>query len=186
MINDLGCFLEYAENVTISSEIANYRPHRRPITKVPSAKESRKFKQKRKLVARDWFFFAIWASRLKKVLDMAPRLLEDRERRLVEFQKNSCRLSSMLAVERKKCKSNQERLETDEDVDSGTHDTYMAKMKLKIGAEIARIREERRKAAEKYWGIHVTLRMQELSTRLFCSGQRSAGGPPCVEVRIIV
>ncbi len=87
-IDDIGSFLEYSENIKLTNEIANYRPLRKPVTK-HRPDESFKLKRKCRLIVRDWFFFAIWVNRLKKIIRSAPKLLEDREKRLED-----CRLAS--------------------------------------------------------------------------------------------
>ncbi len=96
----------------------------------------------------------------------------------------------MASIPRPKKKQEGERLETEHSGDSEDNDKtrelnqYMARMREKIDDEIAKNRLERQKRAQKYWGIQVTLRWQELNAKLFCSGTRSAA--PCLDLQIAV
>ena len=46
-----------------------YRPHRRPLTDVPTHLEGKTaLRRKRKLIVRDWFFFVVWYIRLRRII----------------------------------------------------------------------------------------------------------------------
>ena len=148
-LNDVAGFLEYAENIKISEELMTYRPLQRPITNI-KPNESAKRKRKRKLIVRDWFYFVVWAIRLKKLLKSAPSVKESREKKLEEYRK--------LYDKQSKGKDNHEMKNLEE---------YMKKMKKKIEAEIAKNEEEKANSEKKITGMKVTLRCQEFALRCF-------------------
>ena len=50
-------------------DLKQYRPHRKPITDIPTHLENHpRIKRKRRLIVRDWFRIVIWYNRLKKVI----------------------------------------------------------------------------------------------------------------------
>eukprot|EP01022_Parablepharisma_sp_SALTPOND_P012647 TRINITY_DN1629_c0_g1_i1.p1 TRINITY_DN1629_c0_g1~~TRINITY_DN1629_c0_g1_i1.p1 ORF type:complete len:622 (-),score=71.60 TRINITY_DN1629_c0_g1_i1:844-2709(-) len=68
IVEDMGSFVEYVANLGIMTELKNYRPCQRPITAPVKGNEPSKLRKKRLLIVRDWFFYAIWATRIKKAI----------------------------------------------------------------------------------------------------------------------
>jgi hypothetical protein len=73
----------YCSNYLILRDLKQYRPHRRPITRVPRDLEGNPgVKRKRHLIVRDWFYYVIWYIRLRKIVRNLVREEEgDGERR---------------------------------------------------------------------------------------------------------
>ncbi len=170
---DLGNFLEYAENAKISAEISSYRPLRRPIISPIEADNPAK-RHLRKLLARDWFYFAIWAARLKRIFKKAPEILASRDQRLAEFKKNQLRLANIAFGRRpEKTRAAGDRLETEHSADSDDaaaareREVYLEKMKRKIQEELQRNEEEKVKKRMTFWGVTLTMRCQEWSVKVF-------------------
>jgi len=180
IFEDIGNFLEYVDNIRISNEIIGYKPLRRPITKKPSTGEydSPNKIRTRKLIVRDWFFYAVWAARLKKVFKKAPDIIASQEKKLLEFR-NSAEILARLTNNntRKINKKNQdnigERLETEHSGDSSDEEKhkqkqiYLNHMRQKINEELTRTAEENRKKEAKYWGIACTVRCQDFNMKIF-------------------
>lgn len=79
IVDDIGAFTEYATNLSIMHELKNYRPSRRPVvSKSESAIENEKQKKMKKLVVRDWFFYAIWATRIKMAISTVYKTEDNR------------------------------------------------------------------------------------------------------------
>lgn len=169
IVDDIGTFLEYAENIKLANELVSYKPLRRPITG-SQLNETERFKRKRKLIARDWFYYAIWASRLKKIVKAAPKLKQEREKKLEEFKKLS---EKVLAVEKKPKPKEKtgDRLETEHSGDSEDQiksmEAQMARMKKKIDEEIAKNEEEKQKRDKKIAGLAFTIRLQDVTLKCF-------------------
>lgn len=73
MIDDLSRLFEFVQNFSISLDLKQYRPQRRPVTidhtQINERDLDENVKRKRKLVVRDWFFFVVWYVRLRKILN---------------------------------------------------------------------------------------------------------------------
>jgi hypothetical protein len=65
-------FIDFAKSYFIIEQIQDFKPMRRPYEKsnkiVQNLKDVPKFKTKRLMVVRDWFYYMIWFSRVKKAL----------------------------------------------------------------------------------------------------------------------
>jgi hypothetical protein len=58
------CDLSYLQR-----DLNQYRPKLRPLTFVPNKLANQRLvKRKRRLIVRDWFFFAVWYIRLRKII----------------------------------------------------------------------------------------------------------------------
>ena len=69
ILNDLQHFLERMRSTWLLRDLKQYRPHRRPMTDIPSKIANKPvLKRKRKLIVRDWFFFVVWYIRLRKII----------------------------------------------------------------------------------------------------------------------
>jgi len=68
LIEDIGCFAEYVNNIPVRQQLKIYRPKIRPITGDIRRKENSAFKRKRLLIVRDWFFYAVWGIRIRKAI----------------------------------------------------------------------------------------------------------------------
>ncbi len=181
---DLGSFLDYVGNYFVIKDLRNYRPLRRPITASKEA-ESAKYRRKKKLIVRDWFFYAIWATRLKKVLRDAPKLRESREKQLAQLLKLSDRMANAEKREDEKALPAQrqrrgkpqtgeaERLETEHSGDNEDEnrlrelETYITRVKAKILEEQGRFEALRQQIERKYRGLLVTLRCQDFGLRCY-------------------
>jgi hypothetical protein len=74
LLNDLSRLLEIFQNHSISTDLKQYRPQRRPIISCPPGARqnqpiSDQLARKRKLMIRDWFFYVVWYVRLKRLLN---------------------------------------------------------------------------------------------------------------------
>ena len=68
-LNDLHHFIERMQSTYLIRDLKQYRPHRRPLTDIPTKIANRPtLKRKRKLIVRDWFFFVVWYIRLRKII----------------------------------------------------------------------------------------------------------------------
>ena len=170
--------MEYIDNAKISIELECYKPLRRPITDKSDTDSATK-KYQRKLLVRDWFFFAIWASRLKKVFKKAPEIISTRDSQLEELKRTHAGLekwnrdrSALIAGKRPL--QGGERLPT-EHSGEGSEDNevtkqkeaYLVRMKQKIEEEIAKNLEEKKKQLSVFVGIAVTGRCQHMSINIF-------------------
>jgi hypothetical protein len=147
------------------SELALYRPLQRPVIAPVHADDSSERKRIRRIIVRDWFFFAIWASRLKKLFKELPKMAKEREKRLEEYKRSSQFLSQL--TQRRKC--NRERLETENSADNDegtTSNLYIARIKQRVAEELAMNEELKRKKEMVYWGINVTVRCQEINFKV--------------------
>mmetsp|Transcript_10576 Transcript_10576/g.10647 ORF Transcript_10576/g.10647 Transcript_10576/m.10647 type:complete len:143 (-) Transcript_10576:3076-3504(-) len=74
IIDDLSRLYEFVQNFSISLDLKQYRPQRRPYVidpdreKVNENELDESVKRKRRLLVRDWFFYVVWYVRLKKLL----------------------------------------------------------------------------------------------------------------------
>ncbi|CDW82744.1 UNKNOWN [Stylonychia lemnae] len=71
IIDDLARFYEFIQNFSISLDLKQYRPQRKPICLSDLNGQDIQddhIKRKRKLIVRDWFFFAVWYIRLRNLL----------------------------------------------------------------------------------------------------------------------
>lgn len=69
IIENIIMLKEYVQNFAIRQELKNYRPKLRPIVSNETSKlESDEMKRKRLLIVRDWFYFVVWANRIKKLI----------------------------------------------------------------------------------------------------------------------
>ena len=70
VLNDIQNMVERTTCQHLIRDLKQYRPHRRPITDVPKHLEKNPIlRRKRRLIVRDWFYFAVWHLRLKKILN---------------------------------------------------------------------------------------------------------------------
>jgi hypothetical protein len=76
LVNDFSRLLEIFQNYSISNDLKQYRPQRRPTlifpTQTPSTFPrliSDQLARKKKLLVRDWFFYVVWYVRLKRLLN---------------------------------------------------------------------------------------------------------------------
>ena len=97
-VSNICAFKEYTQNLAIMHELKNYRPKRRPLTSASAIKKSEAslgkvaVKRKRLLIVRDWFFFVVWANRIKTLMKAGNKPQLDRETKLREFQRLYSRL----------------------------------------------------------------------------------------------
>jgi len=69
LVDDLSRFYEFVQNYSISLDLKQYRPQRKPVVvSEDEQEESPALRKKRKLIVRDWFFFVVWYVRLRKLL----------------------------------------------------------------------------------------------------------------------
>ena len=68
IIDDMNSFCNQMHNFVISFELKAYRPTRKPITTPLPPYPTEIELRKRKLLARDWFFYVIWAGRINKLI----------------------------------------------------------------------------------------------------------------------
>jgi hypothetical protein len=66
VVTDMKNLCEFFENYSLTQLIKQYRPRTKPIVG-DSFGNSRKEQKKRKMIARDWWQFVIWANRMKKI-----------------------------------------------------------------------------------------------------------------------
>ncbi len=184
IVNDVATFLDFAQNIKIAAELKSYRPLRRPVVGVRSG-ESEARKRKRRLIVRDWFFYAVWASRIRKLIKSAPRLKAERDKRVEEFKQLSNRI----------VRSGSQQLPSGAVAGEGENklhelSQYMQRMRQKIDEETAKREAEREKKEQMIQGVLVTFRCQEIGLTCFASEARrvSAIGSrhPTVEFRIVV
>ncbi len=184
IVNDLATFLEYSQNVKIAAELQHYRPIKRPI---PEAAGSTVSRRDRMIIVRDWFSYAVWALRLKKLAKQLPKMKAEREKRLEEFKE----VSETLA----KARPGQSAVPDSLSVPGGEQKLrdlapYMQKMRQKIDEEVAKKLLDQAKKEEMIQGVMVTVRCQELALRCFSSDvQRiTIGGVkhPIAEFSILV
>ena len=149
-LNDLITFIEYVNNVKVFEMLQAYRPSRRPIT-THRANESSELKRTRKLIVRDWFFYGLWAIRLKKALKNKKKGKRGHERAFEAFTK----LYENVKSESKEKNTRQDLSQT------------MKTMKVKINSEMTKDDDELHKLQKKLMGIKFTARYQELSLRIF-------------------
>jgi hypothetical protein len=164
-LNDLITFIEYVNNVKIFEMLQAYRPSRRPIT-THKANESEKLKRTRRLIVRDWFFYGLWAIRLKKVLKNKKKAKKGRERAFEAFTK----LYEDVKSETKYGNIRQDLGQT------------MKTMKAKIDSKVTENDDGLHKLQKKLMGIKLTARYQELSLRIFSNSSKE----PIIAYQIIV
>ena len=72
LIQIIENFLDYAKSYYIIEQVQDFKPMRRPYDRtnelVIKFKENSKFKRKRKMIVRDWFYYMIWFLRIKKAI----------------------------------------------------------------------------------------------------------------------
>lgn len=74
ILENIKMLREYASNFLIVHDLKNYRPKQRPIATLEAIAKSEallgreKSRRKRLLIVRDWFFFAVWANRIKVLI----------------------------------------------------------------------------------------------------------------------
>lgn len=136
---------------------------------------------------RDWFFFAIWASRLKKLFKGLPRLLQSREKRLAEYKRSSQFLSRLTLTRAKNGNCSGGRLETENSVDCDEEKTalanrlYINRIRQKVAEDLAKNEEQKKKREMFYWGVNIAVRYQEVSFKVF--GEQSNH---CIEIHLAV
>ena len=74
ILENIAMLREYASNFLIVQNLKTYRPKYRPITSPEQIKKSEQLigivasRRKRLLIVRDWFFFVVWANRIKTLV----------------------------------------------------------------------------------------------------------------------
>jgi len=74
ILQNIRMLREYTSNFMIIHDLKNYRPKQRPIATAEAIAKSEALigreetKRKRLLIVRDWFFFAVWANRIKALI----------------------------------------------------------------------------------------------------------------------
>jgi hypothetical protein len=74
ILQNIKMLREYASNFMIVHDLKNYRPKQRPIATAEAIARCealigrKETKRKRLLIVRDWFFFAVWANRIKVLI----------------------------------------------------------------------------------------------------------------------
>eukprot|EP00347_Sterkiella_histriomuscorum_P022380 403330690 len=72
LVDDMSRFYEFVQNFSISLDLKQYRPQRRPICLSEMNNQDIQddhIKRKKKLIVRDWFFFVVWYIRLRNLLN---------------------------------------------------------------------------------------------------------------------
>jgi len=93
ILSSLCTLREYTQNLVVMHELKNYRPKRRPLTDPEEIKISEKLigpialEKKRRLIVRDWFFFAVWAIRIKNLIKNNAKSEVDQEMKMREFNR---------------------------------------------------------------------------------------------------
>jgi len=167
-VEDFGSLIEYYETTQIMNELALYRPLQRPVKAPVLANESPKRRRIRRIIVRDWFFFVVWASRLKKLFKELPKITKEREKRLEEYKRSSLFLSQLT----QRRQYNGGRLETensaenDEEKDIAADSLNVQRIRQRVAEELAKGEELKRKKERIYWGINITTRCQELNFKV--------------------
>jgi len=149
IIEDMNTFREHAATIMIMRELKNYRPLQRPIVSEPKATDSNKFKRKRLLIVRDWFFYAVWTTRVKQAIGS----LYDNEAKPRAARNEIERLYEQLLERRKHIKKWDK---TDPDVIEDALKLLRSKMS-----------NDNEKEEEKSVDIQITIRCQNLSLGMF-------------------
>lgn len=161
-LNDLLAFMETFENLLIRELLKSYRPRRRPIT-VNRSHESEKYKRKRYLIVRDWFFYGLWAIRLKKAIKPSKKV---KPNKLNDFQ-------SLYEAMKSKTEGNNERTDLI---------NFMKQMKQKIDLEVSKKEQKLIDLQKKLMGVKVTTRYQGLSISCYSNSSPD----PIITFQIIV
>lgn len=70
VLNALHQFNYRCDMSYLVKDLKQYRPKLRPLTNCPpNMLKNRPLKRKRRLVVRDWFFYAVWYIRLQRIID---------------------------------------------------------------------------------------------------------------------
>ena len=172
-MEDLGNLMEYSSNIKLANEISSYKPLRHPISTPPQPNETSEQRYARKMLVRDWFFFAVWASRIKKIFAKIPKILENKEKRLEEYKKSSNFLSEITLPQKRNIEYNGGRLETersgesDEEKAQKERQLYINQIRKRITDELAKSIEEKKKSDLFYCGVTIIGRCQEINSVIF-------------------
>ncbi len=186
IVEDIGNFAEYTTNMAIMRELKNYRPARRPILKAPSM-ESEKFKRKRLLVSRDWFFYAIWATRIKNAIRAVYSSQEEQETKRKELRQLRARLSQKMQKLQGAKKS---RAWYDSGSDAATKDELSSclnmisgKLKTSEGSQQPQ-EEDEEDSTESLWGVQLTFRCQSMVVCAHGADVGKRNGKPVIEFQV--
>lgn len=163
---DLIGFIEYAGNVKIFEALQAYKPSRRPITK-RRTHESERLKRTRKLIVRDWFFYGLWAIRLKKAMKNKGKAKKAREKAFDVFS---------TIYEQVRANGDKEK------EDKRGLGEKMKDMKSKAELEAAKGEAKLEEMQKKFMGIKMTARYQEITLRISANSSKE----PIVTYQIIV
>lgn len=165
IVEDLASFLEYSQNLVIMQELKNYRPKRRPVTK-HIENETNEVKEKKLLIVRDWFFYAIWANRIKKVIKANKKSQDPKTTKLKEFKKLYSRIIP----------SPIKKIKTEVLPDEETDD-YLKWLEILLGQQKGEKKANFIKILTTYSGIKFATRMQEITLKIYPSNEAGAKFP---------
>lgn len=172
-MNDIFSLAEYIQNFIIMKELKHYRPYHRPIT----GKIIEKQEHKRKLICRDWFFFAVWSIRIKKALAEARKARIAHDLRMDEFIALFYRISKKCEIEKIRGDSSEATKKDNKELRE-----ILTEMKKKYDEEIHSEGEENKEALEVLKKCQVTIRAQEISIKI----EAEENGKPIIETIIMV
>jgi hypothetical protein len=146
-------------------ELKNYRPLQRPVVSEVKKTDSSKLKRKRLLIVRDWFFYAVWTTRIKQAIDS----LYNNETKSKAAQNEIKRLYERLLERRRYLKKWDK-------ADSSVIDNALRLLKSKMSKD---------KDEEKFIDVQVTTRCQSLFIGMF-SDESMARSTPLIEFKLSV
>ena len=173
LIDDISSFKEHASNILIMKQLKNYRPLNRPITNDKRLENNAKLKRKKLLTVRDWFFYAVWATRIKQTFNTICNRTADHNDQQAKINKLHRKLIEKAKLMRKSQKWNK--------VNFNDVNDAIKVLKGKINSK----NEE-----EEFFEFQCTFRCQETSLRIFSDNlnARCIGSvkKPIIELQLTV
>lgn len=164
-LSDLISSMEYVDNVKIAEDLQQFRPTRRPIT-TRRKNESERYKKKRFMIVRDWFFYGLWAIRLKKAMKKSKKPKKKDNNKLNELEKLYDKINDEVKDTNKRKNLSD----------------FMKNMKSRIDAEVAKKEEKLIELQKKIMGVKVTARYQEFTLKVYSNNSKD----PIITYQIIV
>lgn len=173
-------YSEYASNSRIMFELKHYRPARRPITQ-PEIPETQKQKKTRLLIVRDWFFYSVWATRIKTAISDIFRAEDAKIKKKQEIRRLYDKFTYLISIKTKG--KSQELINSSFDKEPKNKiQYYLSTLQKALGEEGKKDDED---CLKPLYGIQFTTRLQEVNLAIYLK-DTLVKSAPIVQIKALV